>query len=38
MSPFLALGASLTYGIADFVGALAARRTSALTVDRKSVV
>lgn len=32
MSPFFALGASLTYGFADFVGALAARRTSALTV------
>lgn len=32
MSPFLALGASLAYGISDFVGALAARRTSALTV------
>jgi drug/metabolite transporter (DMT)-like permease len=32
MSPFLALGASLTYGISDFLGALAARRTSALTV------
>jgi drug/metabolite transporter (DMT)-like permease len=32
MSPFLALGASLTYGISDFLGALAARRASALTV------
>ncbi len=32
MSPFFALGASLTYGFADFMGALAARRTSALTV------
>jgi drug/metabolite transporter (DMT)-like permease len=32
MSPIFALGASLTYGIADFTGALAARRTSALTV------
>ena len=32
MSPFFALGASLSYGIADFVGALAARRASALTV------
>jgi drug/metabolite transporter (DMT)-like permease len=32
MSPILALGASLAYGIADFTGALAARRTSALTV------
>jgi drug/metabolite transporter (DMT)-like permease len=32
MSPLFALGASLTYGIADYVGALAARRTSALTV------
>ena len=32
MSPFLALGASLSYGVADFVGALAARRASALTV------
>jgi drug/metabolite transporter (DMT)-like permease len=32
MSPILALGASLSYGIADYVGALAARRTSALTV------
>jgi drug/metabolite transporter (DMT)-like permease len=32
MSPLFALGASLTYGIADFTGALAARRTSALTV------
>jgi len=32
MSPLFALGASLTYGFADFVGALAARRTSALTV------
>ena len=32
MSPFFALGASLSYGFADFVGALAARRTSALTV------
>jgi len=32
MSPFFALGASLSYGVADFVGALAARRTSALTV------
>ncbi len=32
LSPFLALGASLSYGVADFVGALAARRVSALTV------
>ena len=32
MSPFFALGASLSYGIADFVGALAAKRASALTV------
>jgi drug/metabolite transporter (DMT)-like permease len=32
MSPLFALGASLSYGIADFTGALAARRTSALTV------
>lgn len=32
MSAFLALGASLSYGIADFVGALAAKRASALTV------
>lgn len=32
MSPFFALGASLSYGVADFVGALAARRASALTV------
>ena len=32
MSPLFALGASLSYGIADFVGALAARRASALTV------
>jgi len=32
MSPILALGASLSYGVADYVGALAARRTSALTV------
>jgi len=32
MSPLFALGASLTYGFADFVGALAARRTSSLTV------
>lgn len=32
MSPLFALGASLSYGVADFVGALAARRTSALTV------
>jgi drug/metabolite transporter (DMT)-like permease len=32
MSPLLALGASLSYGVADYVGALAARRTSALTV------
>jgi drug/metabolite transporter (DMT)-like permease len=32
MSPFLALGASLTYGVSDFLGALAARRASALTV------
>jgi drug/metabolite transporter (DMT)-like permease len=32
MSPLFALGASLTYGIADFTGAMAARRTSALTV------
>ena len=31
MSPLLALGASLSYGIGDFTGALAARRTSALT-------
>jgi len=32
MSPLFALGASLTYGFADYLGALAARRTSALTV------
>ena len=32
MSPFFALGASLSYGVADFVGALAARRASALSV------
>jgi len=32
LSPLFALGASLSYGVADFVGALAARRTSALTV------
>ncbi len=32
MSPYFALGASLSYGVADFVGALAARRASALTV------
>jgi drug/metabolite transporter (DMT)-like permease len=32
MSPLLALGASLAYGVADFTGALAARRTTALTV------
>ena len=32
LSPFLALGASLSYGVSDFVGALAARRASALTV------
>jgi drug/metabolite transporter (DMT)-like permease len=32
LSPFLALGASLSYGVADFLGALAARRASALTV------
>jgi drug/metabolite transporter (DMT)-like permease len=32
MSPLFALGASLNYGIADFTGAMAARRTSALTV------
>jgi len=32
MSPLLALGASLSYGIADFTGAMAARRASALTV------
>jgi hypothetical protein len=32
MSPLFALGASLSYGVADYVGALAARRTSALTV------
>ncbi len=32
MSPLLALGASLSYGVADFVGAVAARRASALTV------
>ncbi len=32
MSPLFALGASLSYGIADFTGAMAARRTSALTV------
>lgn len=31
MSPFLALGASLSFGVADFLGALAAKRTSALT-------
>lgn len=32
LSPFLALGASLSYGFADFLGALAARRASAVTV------
>ncbi len=32
LSPFLALGASLSYGVSDFIGALAARRASALTV------
>ncbi len=32
MSPYFALCASLSYGVADFVGALAARRASALTV------
>lgn len=32
MSPFFALGASLSYGVADFVGALAAKRASSLTV------
>jgi len=32
MSPLLALGASLGFGVADFAGAQAARRTSALTV------
>jgi len=32
MSPLFALAASLSYGIADYVGALSARRTSALTV------
>lgn len=32
MSPLLALGASLAYGIADFTGTLATRRSSALTV------
>lgn len=32
MGPLLALGASLTFGIEDLAGALAARRTSALTV------
>lgn len=32
LSPFLALGASLSYGVADFLGALAARRASAITV------
>ena len=32
MSPLFALGASLSYGVADFVGALAARRASTLTV------
>jgi drug/metabolite transporter (DMT)-like permease len=32
MSPLFALGASLTYGVADFTAAIAARRVSALTV------
>jgi len=32
MGPLLALGASLTFGIEDYLAALAARRTSALTV------
>ena len=32
MSPLLALGASLAYGVADFAGTLATRRSSALTV------
>ncbi len=32
MSPLLALGASLAYGVADFAGALATRRSTALTV------
>jgi drug/metabolite transporter (DMT)-like permease len=32
MSPLLALGASLFFGLSDFTGALAARRASALTV------
>ncbi|MEY3019104.1 MAG: hypothetical protein RLZZ272_88 [Actinomycetota bacterium] len=32
MGPLLALGASLTFGVEDFLAALAARRTSALTV------
>jgi drug/metabolite transporter (DMT)-like permease len=32
VSPLLALGASLSYGVGDFLGALGARRASALTV------
>jgi drug/metabolite transporter (DMT)-like permease len=32
VSPFLALGASLTYGVGDFLGAMGARRASAATV------
>jgi drug/metabolite transporter (DMT)-like permease len=32
MSPLLALAASVAYGVADFVGAMAARRTTAVTV------
>lgn len=32
LGPLLALGASLTFGIEDYLAALAARRTSALTV------
>ena len=32
LSPLLALGASLAYGVADFAGTLATRRSSALTV------
>ncbi len=32
MSPLLALGASLAYGVADFAGTLATRRSNAVTV------
>jgi drug/metabolite transporter (DMT)-like permease len=32
LSPLLALGASVAYGVADFAGTLATRRSSALTV------